>query len=102
MCICNSKNYVVDLPHINIYTAMAEYKAKDYLRVQGGASRIGNIRIRWNSATQEELAWVYEEVENGSHYVEKIDKTNKSNNEESTIKKSNKKGKSSKEVSEEK
>jgi len=93
---------VVGLPHINIYTVMAEYKVKDYLRIKDGASRIGNIRIRWNSATQEELAWVYEEVENGSHYVEKIDKTNKSNNEESTIKESKKKGKSSKKNNEEK
>jgi len=88
---------VVDLPHINIYTAMAEYKAK----IKGAANRFGNIRIRWDSATQEELAWVYEEVKNGSNYVEKIDKTNKSNNEESPVKESKKKGKSNKKDSEE-
>mgnify|MGYP003660739556 CR=1 FL=1 len=84
MCNCNSKNYVVDLPHINIYTAMAEYKAK----MKDAATRFGGIRVRWNSATQEELAWVYEEVDNGSHYVEKINK--KSSNEESVNKVSKK------------
>ena len=94
MCNCNKKNYVVDLPHINIYTTMAEYKAK----MKDAATRFGGIRVRWNSATQEELAWVYEEVDNGSHYVEKINK--KSSNEESdtkVIKKSSSKKKDSKE-----
>ena len=94
MCDCNSKNYVVDLPHINIYITMAEYKAK----MKDSATIFGGIRVHWNSATQEQLAWVYEEVENGSHYVEKINK--KSSNEESDtkgIKKSSSKNKDSKE-----
>ena len=73
---------------------MAEYKKK----MKGATSHFGNVRVNWDTATQEELAWVYEEVENGSHYVEKINK--KSSNEESDtkgIKKSSSKNKDSKE-----
>lgn len=95
MCDCNKKNYVVYLPHINIYTNMAEYKAK----MKDAATRFGGIRVHWNSATQEELAWVYEEVDNGSHYVEKINK--KSSNEESTAKVSKKSSNKKKESKEE-
>ena len=84
MCNCNNKKYVVDLPHINIYTTMAAYKAK----IKDSATFFKGVRVRWNSATQEELAWVYEEVDNGSHYVEKINK--KSSNEESVNKVSKK------------
>jgi hypothetical protein len=95
MCGCNNKNNVVDLPHINIYTKMAEYKAK----MKDSASFFNGVRIRWNTATQEELAWVYEEVDNGSHYVEKINK--KSSNEESTAKVSKKSSNKKKESKEE-
>ena len=84
MCGCNNKENVVNLPHINIYTAMAEYKAK----IKGAATRFGEVRVNWDTATQEELAWVYEEANNGSHYVEKINK--KSSNEESINKVSKK------------
>tara|TARA_R110000782_G_scaffold194245_1_gene283856 strand:- start:77 stop:367 length:291 start_codon:yes stop_codon:yes gene_type:complete len=86
MCNCNNKKIVVDLPHINIYTTMAEYKAKK--QYEGAATRFDGIRVNWSTATQEELAWVYEEVNNGSHYVEKINK--KSSNEESINKVSKK------------
>jgi len=86
MCNCNNKKIVVDLPHINIYTTMSEYKAKK--RYEGAATRFDGIRVNWSTATQEELAWVYEEANNGSHYVEKINK--KSSNEESINKVSKK------------
>jgi hypothetical protein len=90
MCNCGSNKNVVDLPHINIYTKMAEYKAKKvYLN---GMANFGggknDIFINFSTATQEELAWVYEEANNGSHYVEKINK--KSSNEESINKVSKK------------
>jgi len=94
MCDCNNKNNVVGLQHIKIYTTMAEYKTK----MKGGATYFNGRRVRWESATQEELAWVYEECNNGSHFVEKINK--KSSNEESdtkVIKKSSSKKKDSKE-----
>tara|TARA_R110000824_G_scaffold113878_1_gene263918 strand:- start:150 stop:437 length:288 start_codon:yes stop_codon:yes gene_type:complete len=95
MCGCNNKENVVNLPHINIYTAMAEYKAK----IKGAATRFGEVRVNWDTATQEELAWVYEEANNGSHYVEKINK--KSSNEESTAKVSKKSSNNKKESKEE-
>jgi hypothetical protein len=98
MCGCQDNKKVVDLAHLKIYLVMANYKAKK--QYENCATFFKGRRVRWESATEEELAWVYEEVENGSHYVEKIDKTNKSNNE-STIKKSKKKSKSNKKDSEE-
>jgi hypothetical protein len=73
---------------------MAEYKAK----MESGATFFDGKRVRWESATQEELAWVYEEANNGSYYVEKINK--KLSNEESdtkSTKKSSSKKKDSKE-----
>jgi|TARA_Y100000592_G_scaffold99321_1_gene174939 hypothetical protein len=76
MCDCNSKKNVVDLPHIKIYTKMANYKVKKEFK--NTATYFGNVRVRWEDATDETLAWVYEEAKNGSHYVEKIDKINKS------------------------
>jgi len=88
MCNCNSKEIVVDLPHINIYTNMAEYRFKK--QYEGAATRFKGLRVNWSTATQEILAWVYEEADNGSHYVEKINK--KSSNEESINKGSKKLG----------
>ena len=95
MCGCNNENNVVDLPHIKIYTTMAEYKAK----MKDSATFFKGVRVTWNRATQEELAWVYEEVENGSHYVEKINK--KSSNEEINTKVSKKSSSNKKDSKEE-
>jgi hypothetical protein len=100
MCGCQNNINVVDLTHLNIYLVMANYKVKK--QYKDTATFFKGVRIDWNNASEEQIAWVYEEVDNGSHYVEKIDKTNKSNNEESTIKESKKKGKSSKKNNEEK
>lgn len=99
MCRCQNNKKIVDLTHLKIYLVMANYKVKK--QYENCASFFKGVRVDWNNASEEQIAWVYEEVENGSHYVEKIDKTNKSNNEESTIKESKKKGKSSKKDSEE-
>lgn len=75
------------MPHLKIYINMAEYKAKI-----SGATNFGggktDIIVNWESATQEQLAWVYEELDNGSHFVDKINK--KSSNEESINKVSKK------------
>ena len=56
MCDCG-KN-VVNLSHLKIYTIMAEYKAKK----TSGISVKGNFKIEWAIATQEELAYAYEEL----------------------------------------
>ena len=75
---------------------MANYKVKK--QYKDTATYFKGVRVHWNTATEEQLAWVYEEVDNGYLYVEKTDKTNKSNNE-STVKKSKKESKSGKENS---
>lgn len=68
---------------------MAEYKVKKSFL--GSSTNFGggkeDKRVDWSTATQEELAYVYEEVNNGSHYVEKI---NKKPSDESTKKSSEK------------
>ena len=83
---------------------MAEYKAKKELL--NGATYFGvgrdEFRVIWSSATQEELAYIYEEIDGGSNCVDKIEKSNKSN-EENNTKGSNSKDKSiNKQPSEEK
>ena len=95
MCDCNNNENVVDLPHINIYTTMAEYKAK----MKDSATFFKGVRVTWNTATQDELAWVYEEIDNGSHYVEKINKTSSN---EKIITKVSKKSSNNKKDSKEK
>ena len=56
MCDCG-KN-VVNLSHLKIYTIMAEYKAK---KTSGRTYKDGFV-IKWASATQEELAYAYEDL----------------------------------------
>jgi len=56
MCDCG-KN-VVNLSHLKIYTIMAEYKAK---KTSGRTYKDGFV-IKWATATQEELAYVYEDL----------------------------------------
>lgn len=69
MCDCNGKN-IVDLSRLKIYTIMAEYKAK----LSSGATYKGDFRIKWASATQEELAYAYEDLGMTS-MVEKLSTT---------------------------
>ena len=57
MCDCNAKN-IVDLSHLKIYTVMAEYKAK----LSAGTTYKGDFKIKWAVATQEELAYAYEDL----------------------------------------
>ena len=56
MCDCGKK--VVDLSHLKIYTIMAEYKAK---KTSGRTYKDGFV-IKWATATQEELAYAYEDL----------------------------------------
>ena len=61
MCDCNKK--IVDLSHLKIYTIMATYKAK----LSSGRTYKGDFSISWATATQEELAYAYEEA--GSEWM---------------------------------
>ena len=56
MCDCGYN--VVDLSHLKIYTVMAEYKAK----LSSGTTYKGDFKIKWAIATQEELAYAYEDL----------------------------------------
>ena len=56
MCDCG-KN-VVDLSHLKIYTIMAKYKAVK----SSGTLYKGDLKIKWATATQEELAYAYEDL----------------------------------------
>ncbi len=72
---------------------MASYKIKE--KYIGSATGFNpKYTVRWGNQSQEELSYIYEEL-NGSKYIIKLEKTKKSN-EESTIKASNKKTKSTK------
>jgi hypothetical protein len=89
MCDCNKK--IVDLSHLKIYTIMATYKAK----LSSGSTYKGGFKITWATATQEELAYAYEEV-GLNNLIEKITKT-KDESEKTSKKKSSKKADSTKE-----
>jgi len=89
MCDCNKK--IVDLSHLKIYTIMATYKAK----LSSGSTYKGDFKITWATATQEELAYAYEEV-GLNNLIEKITKT-KDESEKTSKKKSSKKTDSTKE-----
>tara|TARA_R100001163_G_scaffold64502_1_gene58901 strand:+ start:1479 stop:1748 length:270 start_codon:yes stop_codon:yes gene_type:complete len=87
MCDCN--NNIVDLSHLKIYTVMAEYKAKQ----SSGTTYKGDFKIKWATATQDELAYAYEELGLTS-LVEKISTTTKKNEAKKTDKKKSSKNKS--------
>ena len=89
MCDCEKK--VVDLSHLKIYTVMAEYKAK----LSVGTTYKGDFKIKWAIATQEELAYAYEELRMTS-LVEKLS-TTKTKDEPKKTKKSGKKSTESEE-----
>ena len=56
MCDCGQK--VVNYTHLNIYTLMAKYKAIK----SSGTLYKGDFKIKWATATQEELAYAYEDL----------------------------------------
>ena len=92
MCDCNAKK-VVDLSHLKIYTVMADYKAK----LSTGTCYKNGFKIKWATATQEELAYAYEDL-GMTDKVEKLS-TTKTKDEP---KKATKKKKSGKESSDSK
>ena len=97
MCNCEQEKNV-HLPTLNIYTLMAEYKKDENAK---GIQIIGKHLVDFNNElTQEQLAFAYEEL-GITDGITKVDKTIKSD-EESSAKKSTKKGKSSKKAAEEK
>ena len=92
MCDCNSNKYFVNLPHLKIYLMMATYKVKEQYKGTG-TSLQGGLWVKWNDASQAELAHIFEEITVGKLFIDKTEKTNKSN-EESTVKEPIKKSKS--------
>lgn len=89
MCDCGKK--IVDLSHLKIYTVMAEYKAK----LSSGTTYKGDFKIKWAIATQEELAYAYEDL-GMTTLVEKLS-TTKTKDEPKKTKKSGKKSTESEE-----
>jgi len=89
--MCDCSNNIVDLSHLKIYTIMATYKAK----LSSGSTYKGDFSISWATATQEELAYAYEEA-GLNNLIEKITKT-KDESEKTSKKKSSKKADSTKE-----
>jgi len=73
MCDCDVD--ISELSHLKIYTVMARYKAK----LSSGTTYKGDFKIKWATATQEELAYAYEDLGLTSH-VEKVS-TRKPKNE---------------------
>jgi hypothetical protein len=80
MCGCRKK--IIDLSHIKIYTIMAEYKAK----LSSGATYKGDFKIRWANATQEELAYAYEDL-GLTDLIEKLSTTTTKDEPKKTTKK---------------
>ena len=89
MCDCGGN--IVDLSHLKIYTIMATYKAKK----SSGTSYKGDFKIKWATATQEELAYAYEDL-GMTDKVEKLS-TTKTKDEPKKTKKSGKKSTESEE-----
>ena len=86
MCDCGQKT--VDLSHLKIYTIMAEYKSK----LSSGTTHKSGFKITWATATQEELAYAYEDL-GMTDKVEKL--TTKTKDEPKKANKDKKSGKKS-------
>mgnify|MGYP003141342015 CR=1 FL=1 len=69
--MCDCENNVVDLQQLKIYTIMTKYKPLSNKQISGG----GRL-IKLTSASQEELAFVYETL-GLTNLVETTEKTNK-------------------------
>tara|TARA_R100001509_G_scaffold165409_2_gene146927 strand:- start:1807 stop:2085 length:279 start_codon:yes stop_codon:yes gene_type:complete len=91
MCDCNKK--IIDLSHLKIYIIMSKYKAIKKVTIYHGANSV----IRTATATQEELAYAYEDL-GATNFIEKL--SNTKTKDES--KKADKKKKSGKESSDSK
>ena len=89
MCDCGGN--IVDLSHLKVYTIMAKYKAKK----SSGTLYSNGFKIKWATATQEELAYAYEELGMTSR-IEKLS-TIKTKDEPKKTKESGKKSTKSEE-----
>tara|TARA_R100000654_G_scaffold6055_2_gene16175 strand:- start:3384 stop:3662 length:279 start_codon:yes stop_codon:yes gene_type:complete len=87
--MCDCSNNIVDLSHLKIYTIMAKYKAIKKVTIYHGANGV----IRTASATQEELAYAYEEL-GATNLIEKLS-TTKTKDESKKAAKKEKSGKKS-------
>jgi hypothetical protein len=73
MCGCNNDKFFVNSPHLKIYTIMANYEVKK--EYKGSATSFsGGYFVRWGNATQDELAHIYENIDNGKSFIDKTDK----------------------------
>ena len=84
MCGCSDKKNV-DLQKIKLYLGMAKYEVKKEWLEKGLASTFadgngGSVRIAWDSATQEELALVYEDFNGADNFIIKTNKTSEKTN----------------------
>jgi hypothetical protein len=86
--MCNCEKNIIDSQHLKIYTIMAEYKAK----LSAGTTYKGDFKIKWATATQEELAYAYEDLGLTS-LVEKLSTTTKKDEPKKTSKKKSSKNK---------
>ena len=82
MCDCESN--VVNLQQLKIYIIMAEYKAK----LSSGTVYKDGFKIKWATASQEELAHAYE-VLGLTAYVEKTEKTKTRKSDAKKVKETN-------------
>ena len=87
--MCGCSDNIVNLETLKIYTLMGTYKAL----INSGVSTKGDFRIEWAIASQEELAYAYEELGMTSA-IEKLSTTKTENKS----KKATKKKKSSKDT----
>jgi hypothetical protein len=87
--MCDCSNNIVDLSHLKIYTIMAKYKAIKKVTLYHGLTGV----IRMASATQEELAYAYEDL-GATDLIEKLS-TTKTKDEPKKAAKKKKSGKES-------
>ena len=96
--MCDCGNNIIDLSHLKIYTVMAEYKSK----LSSGTTHKNGFKISWATATQEELAYAYEDL-GMTDKVEKLSDGNKvSTLEAAQLKKSLQKIRNKKQILKEK
>tara|TARA_B100001758_G_C18410252_1_gene615118 strand:+ start:1995 stop:2273 length:279 start_codon:yes stop_codon:yes gene_type:complete len=87
--MCDCSNNIVDLSHLKIYTIMAKYKAIEEVTIYHGTNGV----IITSAATQEELAYAYEDL-GATNVIEKLS-TTKTKDESKKAAKKEKSGKES-------
>tara|TARA_R110000824_G_scaffold133713_3_gene296557 strand:- start:506 stop:778 length:273 start_codon:yes stop_codon:yes gene_type:complete len=90
--MCGCSDNIVNLETLKIYTFMGIYTAK----YKSGASFKGDFKIFWANATQEDLAYAYEEL-GMTKVIEKTSTIKTKDESKKESKKSSKKSSDSKE-----